>query len=189
MILLEYLAAWPVGRAGIRRTGIIPRMPTEVWLRGPVPGIAAVLQPAAHALIQAREEIASLAPSVPAERLWAATGAATAGFHLLHLAGALDRLFTYARGESLNDAQKATLKAEADPHPELDGAALARLVSDQIDRALEQLRATDPATVLDERKVGRAALPTTVIGALFHGAEHSTRHAGQFVSTVKLIGA
>jgi uncharacterized damage-inducible protein DinB len=105
------------------------------------------------------------------------------------MAGALDRLFTYARGESLTDAQKATAKAESHDHPDLDAVTLASRVTAAIDRALAQLRATDERTVLEARAVGRAALPTTVIGALFHGAEHTARHAGQFVTTVKLLSS
>jgi hypothetical protein len=158
----------------------------EVWLRGPLDGIAPVLQPAAHALVQAQEDVEQYAAGLTTEQLWGQHGAATAGFHLLHLAGALDRLFTYARGEILNDAQKATAKAEAMPHPDLSADDLVGIVQAAIAKAMDQLRATDPATVLDERKVGRAGLPTTVLGALFHGAEHSTRHAGQFITTVKL---
>lgn len=159
----------------------------EVWLTGPVPGVPSLLQPAAHALLQARAEVAAIAPSVTSHSLWHQKGTgATAGFHLIHMMGALDRLFTYARGESLTDAQKAAAKAEAEAHPSLDGAALAARVEAAIDRALDQLRATDPHTLTHERKVGRAGLPTTVIGALFHGAEHTARHAGQFITTVKL---
>ena len=161
---------------------------TEVWLSGPVAGIPALLQPAAHMLVQAREDIAALAPGVPTEVLWAHRGAATAGFHLLHLAGALDRLFTYARGEALTDDQKAAARAEATDHPDLDGAALTALVGAAIEKALDQLRRTDAATLTTERKIGRAGLPATVGGALFHGAEHTSRHAGQFITTVKLSG-
>ncbi|ODS59571.1 MAG: hypothetical protein ABS36_01180 [Acidobacteria bacterium SCN 69-37] len=161
----------------------------EPWLRGPVEGIAPVLQPAAHALLMAREDIATLAPTVPVEVLWQQAGAATAGFHALHLAGALDRLYTYARGEMLSDAQKTAARAEAMPHPDLDGAALVAVVDAAVERALAQLRATPADTVFDARKVGRAGLPSTVLGLLSHGAEHSTRHSGQFISTVKLIGA
>ena len=152
-----------------------------------MPGVAAVLQPAAHALIQAKEDVTTLAPSVPTDVLWAEHGAATAGFHLLHTVGALDRLFGYARGEALSDAQKAVLRAEAMPHRELDGAMLAARVSEAVDKALDQLRATDPERVFDERKVGRAGLPSTVLGLLFHGAEHTTRHVGQFITSVKLL--
>jgi uncharacterized damage-inducible protein DinB len=159
---------------------------TEAWLSGPVEGVPSILQPVAHALVQANADVAALAPTVSTESLWAQRGAATAGYHLVHLAGALDRLFTYARGEQLTDPQKAALKAEAQPHPELDAAALARDVAAGIDHALAQLRATDPARVLDERRVGRAGLPSTVLGLLFHAAEHTTRHVGQFITTVKL---
>jgi uncharacterized damage-inducible protein DinB len=146
-----------------------------------------VLQPAAHALVQAQRDVAALAPEIDSALLWRERGAATAGFHLLHLAGALDRIYTYARGEMLNDEQKAALRAEAVAHPELSAKDLLALVNGRVDRALDQLRATDPGRVLEERRVGRAGLPSNVLGLLFHGAEHTTRHVGQFISTVKLL--
>ena len=161
-------------------------MATEVWLRGPVAEVAPVLQPVAHALIQASEDVAAVAPSVPSEVLWADRGAATAGYHLLHLCGALDRLFTYARGERLSDAQKTALGAESGPHPDMTGSALADIVASGVSRALAQLKGTDAARVFDERPVGRAGLPSNVLGLLFHAAEHTTRHVGQFITTVKL---
>jgi len=162
-------------------------MATEVWLRGSLEGIAPIFQPVAHALEQAREDVRALAPTVPVETLWGDRGgAATAGFHLLHLVGALDRLLTYARGETLSDAQKAAARAESAAHPEWDGAALADQVSAAVDRALAQVRATDPATAFEARPVGRAGLPSTVLGLVFHAAEHTTRHVGQFVTTVKI---
>ena len=37
----------------------------EVWLRGPLPDVPALLQPAAHALLQAREEINELLKDFP----------------------------------------------------------------------------------------------------------------------------
>jgi uncharacterized damage-inducible protein DinB len=162
-------------------------MSTEVWLRGPVDGVPAVLQPVAHSLVQAQEDVAAIAPSLSIDALWTSRGAATPGFHVLHLCGALDRLFTYARGDSLDDAQKAAARAEAQPHPELDGTALVVQVNAAVEKALRQLRGTDEASVLDPRRVGRAGLPSTVLGLLFHAAEHSTRHAGQFITTVKLL--
>ena len=58
-----------------------------------------------------------------------------------------------------------------------------------VDRALGQLRATDPATLLEPREVGRARLPSTVLGLLFHAAEHTQRHAGQLATTAKVVRA
>jgi hypothetical protein len=160
---------------------------TEAWLRGPVEGIHPLLQPVAHALIQAREDVERMMPTVPAEALWSRPhGAASAGFHLLHLAGALDRLFTYARGETLSDLQKIALKAESVDHSELSGAALVLRVQQAVEAAMEQLRHVDISTLGDERRVGRTAMPSTVIGLLFHAAEHSTRHVGQFITTIKI---
>jgi uncharacterized damage-inducible protein DinB len=162
----------------------------EVWLRGPIAGVPSLLQPVAHSLEQVREDAAAMLHGLDRARLWARpAGAASAGFHLLHLAGALDRLFTYARGDALDDAQFAALRAEAAPAADLDAAALLTLVNSALDLALAQVRATDPARILDERRVGRAGLPSTVLGLLFHAAEHSARHAGQAVTTLKLGGA
>ena len=42
-------------------------------------------------------------------------------------------------------------------------------------------------TLTDERFVGRKKLPTTLIGLLFHAAEHSQRHVGQLLVTVSVV--
>ncbi len=84
----------------------------EVWLRGPVPRIPTLLQPVAHALLQARRS-EFLSEAFPDEQLWdRPAGAASVGFHLQHLTGVLDRLFTYARGENLDGDQLSYLKGE-----------------------------------------------------------------------------
>ena len=83
----------------------------EVWLRGPVPGVDRALMPVAHALLQAREGVERVTAEATPDELWQRPGgAASAGYHLQHLAGSLDRLFTYARGEPLDDAQRAALR-------------------------------------------------------------------------------
>ena len=41
-----------------------PNLP-EVWLRGPLEGFAPVVMPAAHALLQVREDLERLARTVP----------------------------------------------------------------------------------------------------------------------------
>ena len=92
-----------------------PNLP-EVWLRGPLEGFAPVVMPAAHALLQVREDLERLARTVPDERVWMRPGgAASIGFHIRHTGGALDRLLTYARGEALSDAQLRYLRAEGEP--------------------------------------------------------------------------
>ncbi len=164
---------------------------TEAWLSGPVKGIAPVFQPVAHALVQARDDVRQVAPALRRDALWRSPGggAAAAGFHLLHLIHAMDRLLTYARGEKLSPEQLVTLKAETGPHPDLDGPALSALVDAAIARALDQVRHTDPERIFEARVVGRAGLPSTVLGLLFHAAEHTTRHVGQFITTSKIVAS
>ena len=161
----------------------------EVWMRGPVEGIDPLLMPVAHALVQAREDLEALVPHVPDAHVWLRPGgAASIGFHVRHLGGALDRLFTYARGEGLSDEQKAALRVESiagDPPALL--ADLVRETGVQIANALDQLRRTDRDRLLDHRGIGRAQLPSNVLGLLFHAAEHSTRHAGQAITTAKAL--
>jgi hypothetical protein len=159
----------------------------EAWLSGPIDGVDPYLLPVAHACLQAREDAAGAVAGLTLDQIWSRPGeAASVGFHLMHLAGSLDRLFTYARGEALSDAQKAALQAEKGPdRPEPE--ALIRLVSDAVERALAQLRATPRERLLEDRKVGRAGLPSNVLGLLFHGAEHAQRHVGQIVTTAKIV--
>ncbi len=83
----------------------------EVWLRGPIEGIPALLQPAAHALLQAGEDMHTYADDFPKEFLWQKpAGRASVGFHLQHLTGVLDRMLTYARKENLSDLQFESFK-------------------------------------------------------------------------------
>ncbi|MCI1187910.1 DinB family protein [Hymenobacter sp. DH14] len=162
----------------------------EVWLRGPVPGVPSMLQPVAHALLQAREELAGAFADFPPTLLNERPEAvASVGFHLQHLAGVLDRTFTYARGEALTPAQQAQLAKETQPLP-TDAETLEQLqqrFNQQVDRALAQLRTTDFADLTELRGVGRAQVPSTVIGLLVHAAEHTTRHLGQLLVTAKWV--
>ena len=160
----------------------------EVWLRGPLPDYIGELQPVAHSLLQVREEIGRVA-SLPSARLWARPGgAASVGFHLKHLAGSLDRLLTYASGRTLSRAQYECLATE-----ERDGAesadALVRSAQAAIDRALAHARTTPLCTLDEGREVGRDRLPSTVLGLLFHAAEHAQRHSAQIITTAKVVSA
>ena len=161
----------------------------EVWLRGPVPAVAPLLQPVAHSLLQCRNEISAMLPSMTPTQLWTQqNGAASAGFHVRHAMGSLDRLFTYARGEPLSPSQLSAMTSEgiADPSEGVQ-QRLVREFAVAIERALDQLRTTAEESLLEARAVGRAQLPSTVIGLLFHAAEHTQRHVGQLVTTAKLV--
>ena len=180
----------------------------EVWLRGPHPGLLPLLQPVAHALLQAREEVMELMEGFPDEVLWDRPGGvASAGFHLQHMAGVLDRLFTYARGEALSGQQLEALAAEGKPvieeNPVAAGNAVpgggtdrgsqrvrGRELTDrfarQVDRALEQLYLFGEQELTEPREVGRARLPSTVFGLLMHAAEHVQRHTGQLLVTIRV---
>jgi hypothetical protein len=115
-------------------------------------------------------------------------GAASIRYHVQHAVGSLDRLFTYARGEQLSDAQREALAAEPDAEGQpADAEHLVALFDAGVDRALDQLRNTAEASLLEPREVGRARLPSTVLGLLFHAAEHTQRHVGQLVTTAKVV--
>lgn len=161
----------------------------EVWLRGPVEGIPALLQPAAHAFIQAQEDVEGAVAMLRPDEVWVEPGgAASVGFHVAHLAGATDRLLTYARGERLSDAQKKKLVAERpDPSARPTLEALLAEWRLAVADALTRLAATPEDSLLTPRFVGRAQLPSSVLGLTFHAAEHASRHAGQVVTTCKVL--
>ena len=161
----------------------------EAWLRGPMPGIDPYLMPAAHALVQASEDLERAARGLTAEQLWARPGGAAApGFHLRHIAGVVDRLFTYARGEALSEAQREMLAAESEPgNSPPDADSLIQRAQAAIATALDTLRATPREKLLEPRAVGRKQLPSTVLGLYSHAAEHAQRHTGQLITTAKIV--
>jgi len=160
----------------------------EVWMRGPVPGIPPLLQPVAHALLQAQEEIHSLLTGFEDSLLWQQpAGVAAVGFHLQHITGVLDRLFTYAAGQPLSEQQLAYLAAEGKPDDRLSVQSLLQAFDEQLSKTIEKLKVMDEEHLTDARTVGRQQLPSTVMGLVFHSAEHTMRHTGQLLVTVNVI--
>jgi hypothetical protein len=156
-----------------------------------MPGVPPLLQPVAHALVQAVEDIRRVVAPLDRDALWGRPGgAASVGFHVRHAAGSLDRLFTYARGEMLSAEQRAALARETAPEGQGDAtsAELVAAFEAQVERALAQLRETSVHRLTEAREVGRAHLPSTLLGLLFHGAEHAQRHVGQTITTAKIVG-
>ena len=160
---------------------------SEVWMRGPIPGIPPLLQPVAHALLQAQKEIPFHLYDFPESRLWARpSGLASVAFHLQHITGVIDRLFTYARAEMLNENQLLYLASEGTEVAGLNIQSLILSLNAQVTLALEQLKQTKEDELTVRRGIGRKQIPTTLIGLLFHAAEHTQRHVGQLLVTAKL---
>lgn len=168
--------------------GMTEKSKQEVWQRGPIPGIIPLLQPAAHAIIQAKEDVETIMRLFPEEKLWQKpAGMASVAFHLQHMAGVLDRLFTYAKGNTLSDQQRDYLKQEGAVNAGLDGAALCNRFYQQVDLAIEDLRNWEEQDLLAPKGIGRLQIPTNVIGLLFHAAEHIQRHTGQLLVTCAVV--
>ena len=165
-----------------------PNLP-EVWLRGPLEGFAPVVMPAAHALLQVREDLGGWRIRCPTSTSGSGrVGRPRSAFTCGTWAGALDRLLTYARGEALSAAQLQFLRIEGEAgSPPASLAAVVGEAQAAVDRALEQLRATAADSVYETRRVGRAGLPSTVLGLIVHAAEHSTRHMGQAITTAIIV--
>ena len=160
----------------------------EVWLRGPLSNMSPLLQPVAFALLQAHEEVISEMKAFPENFLWTRPGGvASVGFHLQHLAGVLDRLFTYARGESLSPTQLDYLQNEESPlNPSATPMELASRFGNQVEKSVAALRTFNESSLADFRSVGRNKLPSTVLGLLIHAAEHTQRHVGQLLVTARV---
>ena len=106
--------------------------------------------------------------------------------YLRHIIGSLDRLLTYAEGRELSPEQTAELAREMEgamPH------VLLREFGKSMGGASQRVRDFIGADLEAERFVGRRRLPTTLGGLLVHVAEHTQRHVGQMVTTVKVVKA
>ncbi len=145
--------------------------------------------PVAHALLQSRQDLREAAETLTLAELWDRPGGAAAvGFHLRHISGSVDRLFTYARGQPLRDEQLIALRREGDPgSPPASAEELLASLDMMLDDAVRSLRGFSDDQLLMPRAVGRAQLPSNVLGLLFHAAEHAQRHTGQVITTSKVV--
>jgi hypothetical protein len=161
----------------------------ELWLSGPIAGVDPALVPPVHALRQTADDIVPAIAGLTVEQLWLRPGgAASIGFHLQHIAGSLERLLTYARGEQLSREQIARARAEGEPgNPRRGADTMREIALDGIAAAIDRIKALQPGVLAELREVGRARLPATVIDIAYHCGEHSQRHAGQIVTTAKFV--
>tara|TARA_R110002051_G_scaffold212056_1_gene277201 strand:+ start:2315 stop:2842 length:528 start_codon:yes stop_codon:yes gene_type:complete len=161
---------------------------TEFWLRGSVPDVPALLQPAAHALLQSKKEIYLYTKDFSKDLLWEKPfGRASVGFHMQHMTGVLNRMLTYAEEKSLSNDQFDYLKNEGNPENGITVEKLVEQFNNEVEVALQYFKQILESSLTEIRTVGRKKLPSTVIGLLFHAAEHSQRHAGQLLVTVSIL--
>lgn len=159
---------------------------TEPWLRGTNSDVPAVARAVLHSLQLAEEDLRKWCGSLSDSEVNAnPAGIAPVAFHLRHIARSLDRLLTYAEGQSLSDEQIARLRTELDP-----GATVAELFAElaaALANAAIRVRALARANLEEARAVGKQQLPTTVGGLLVHIADHTQRHIGQAITTAKVL--
>lgn len=154
----------------------------EPWLAGRFADLAPIPRLLCCSLEQSLDEIRRWTAPLDEAQLWFEPfDNSSVGFQLRHLAGSVDRLLTYARGESISDAQLAFLKTEAVP-----GASKAELLA-----ALEHAYAAAAAFAQSAtdfgqpRFIGRQRLETPLGVLLAHIAEHTQRHTGQLIVLCK----
>jgi uncharacterized damage-inducible protein DinB len=172
--------------SGLPKPGLLePEMP-EPWLRGTLTEVDAVRRQVLHALELACEDVTRWCAFLSDEEINARPfGLASVAFHLRHIARSLDRLLTYAEGQQLSGGQMDALRSELAP------GAVAEVVVAEVHAGLgeaeRRIRLIPPTTYEEARGVGRKALPSSVAGLLIHCAEHTQRHAGQAVTTAKVV--
>jgi hypothetical protein len=161
----------------------------EPWLRGGEPGVHPLIAAALFAFEQAREDLAQWTQGMTEEQMWARPhGLAPVAFQIRHIAGSVERLTTYLEGRQLS-AEQINAAREEDAAAALGRDALLGLLEDSLRASEAVFRGIDPATLQDAREVGRKRLPTTVAGLLVHIAEHTARHIGEAIITVKVVRA
>jgi uncharacterized damage-inducible protein DinB len=158
----------------------------EPWLRGTHRDVPPVMRAVLHALELAKEDLQRWCGDLNDAALHARPkGIAPVAFHFKHIARSMDRLLTYAEGGSLSEKQMAELKSETDGSG--TNASSFAEVEAAFMRAAERVRCFRSESLAETRSVGRSGLPTTVAGLLVHVAEHTQRHAGQAITTAKIV--
>ncbi len=160
---------------------------TEPWMRGTHAELDPALRAVVHALELAEEDVAKWCGELDDAEMFARPGSLpSVAFHLRHIVRSLDRLLTYADGSQLSEVQLAALKSEMD-----EGSAAEVLAEfrEGISLAKRRVRTFAAGNFGDAREIGRKKLPATVIGLVIHCADHTQRHVGQVVTTVKVVRA
>jgi DinB superfamily len=157
----------------------------EPWLRGPLEGVHPLIAPTVRAYMQALEDVTRWTDGLSDVQIWSRPqDLAPVGFQLRHIAGSVERLTTYLRGEQLTPGQLEAVSREMEPGQ--GRTALLQLVADSLGDSERVIRALPPEILTETRKVGRKQIQVTVAGLVVHLAEHTQRHVGELIITTKL---
>lgn len=163
-----------------------PEWQPEPWLRGTLTDVPAVPRAVLHALVLARENVLQWALQLSDAEIHASPfGLTPFAFHVRHIAHSLDRLLTYAEGRGLDVIQRAALNVELEPG--MTREAMLGEFGSAMREAESRIRILPIAELEQARRVGGKRLPATLGGLLVHLADHTQRHAGQAVTTAKLL--
>jgi uncharacterized damage-inducible protein DinB len=156
----------------------------EPWLAGRFAELAPIPRLLCCSLEQSLDDVRKWTEPLTDEQIWARPvegDKGSVGFHLRHLAGSVDRLLTYARGEALREEQLAFLRAESEP-----GAGKAELLAQLASSYAAAAAFAETADEFDApRFIGRQRLQTPLGVLLAHIAEHTQRHTGQLIVLAK----
>ena len=162
-------------------------MSAEPWLRGGIDDLDPLRAAVLYSFRHAREDVAEWIARVPEEDLPYDFGSvASIGFHIRHIAGSVDRLMTYAAGGQLSDEQMNVLRAERREPRLSTRAEYIAMLDAAFKKAEATLRTLDPSEYSTIREIGRKRVPVPLGVLLVHIAEHTQRHVGQLIMTVKI---
>lgn len=158
----------------------------EPWLSGTLSGVHPLLAALLYSFQHARADLAKWTQDLSSEDLSRSVlGLAPVSFHIRHIAGSVDRLLTYARGEQLSAAQMSALRDEAGTGLSRD--ELLQLLDGELERAAAIVQGLDPRRLGEIREIGRKRIPVPLATLLVHIAEHTQRHVGEAIVTAKTV--
>jgi len=158
----------------------------EPWMSGTLGELHPVLAALLYSFQHARRDLENWTKDFTTDDLSRSVlDLAPVSFHIRHIAGSVDRLLTYARGEQLSVGQMEALRAE--PEAGMSREALFEALDTAMERAAATVRSLDPACLGDTREIGRKRIPVPLGTLLVHIAEHTQRHVGEAIVTAKAV--
>jgi uncharacterized damage-inducible protein DinB len=161
-------------------------MNMEPWMEGGITDLDPLRAGVLYSFRHASRDVSEWIARVDEEKLQIRYGQlASAASQVRHIAGSVDRLVTYAAGHQLSEAQLQQLRLE-EGRPATRAALLEELGS-ALSSAEARIRSFDPASYSVIREIGRRRVPVPLGVLLVHIAEHTQRHVGQLIMTIKVM--